>query len=189
MMQTTGDHEVTQLLIEWSSGEKAALDKLFPLVYSSLRQIARRHLNREREEHTLQPTALVHEAYLKLIDQDSVKWENRAHFFAIAAQAMRRILLDYARRRIADKRGSGATKISIDDIPEDSLLTDESLVALDEALRDLAEIDEEQSQIVELRYFGGLTVEETAEALGISPRTVHREWAMARAWLLRELAK
>lgn len=189
IVQATGDHEVTQLLLEWSKGEKTALDQLFPLIYDSLRRIAHRRLNSEREPHTLQTTALVHEAYLKLIDQESVKWQNRAHFFAIAAQAMRRILLDYARRRLAEKRGGRGEKVSLDDIQIDVVSTDENLIALNEALNDLAEFDEQQSKIVELRYFGGLTVEETAEVLQISPRTVHREWAMARAWLLRELSK
>lgn len=187
--ENKGDHEVTQLLLRWSDGEKTALDKLFPMIYHSLQNIAHLQLRHERDSHTLQTTALVHEAYLKLIDQNNVQWQNRAHFFAIAAQAMRRILLDYARKQITEKRGGKEQKISLEEIDADSVLTDENLVELDEALNRLASFDEQQSKIVELRYFGGLTVEETAEVLQISPRTVAREWAMARAWLLRELAK
>jgi RNA polymerase sigma-70 factor, ECF subfamily len=184
-------HEVTQLLVSWSGGDEAALDKLFPLIYDVLRKQARSFLRRERGGHTLQTTALVHEAYLKLIDQNEVRWQNRAHFFAIAAQAMRRILLDYARQNLAEKRGGAAQKISLDDTenapPNISHSPDANLIALDEALRELDKIDKQQSRIVELRYFGGLTVEETAEVLNISPRTIAREWAMARAWLYRNL--
>ncbi|MBC7796026.1 MAG: sigma-70 family RNA polymerase sigma factor [Pyrinomonadaceae bacterium] len=183
----TDSHEVTKLLVSWSDGDDAAFDKLFPLVYQNLRKQARSFLRRERSGHTLQTTALVHEAYLKLTDQNSVKWQNRAHFFAIAAQAMRRILLDYARQNIAEKRGGAAQKISLDDAENVSHSPDENLVALDEALNELHKIDVQQSRIVEMRYFGGLTVDETAEVLQISPRTVAREWAMARAWLYRNL--
>ncbi len=184
-------HEVTQLLVSWGDGDEAALDKLFPLVYDALRKQARSFLRREREGHTLQTTALVHEAYLKLIDQNNVQWQNRAHFFAIAAQAMRRILLDYARRSISEKRGGEAQKISLDDAENFSQhishSPDANLIELDESLKELEKIDKQQSRIVELRYFGGLTVEETAEVLQLSPRTVAREWAMARAWLYRNL--
>lgn len=183
----TGSHEVTQLLVSWSDGDKKALDKLLPLIYQSLQKIARQHLNRERASHTLQTTALVHEAYLKLIDQNSVHWQNRSHFFAIASQAMRRILLDHARRQIAEKRGGAENKISLEEIDAASVNPDENLIALDDALNELEKFDPQQSRIVELRYFGGLTVEETSEVLKISPRTVHREWAMARAWLYRTL--
>ncbi len=186
-----GSHEVTQLLVSWSGGDEAASDKLFPLIYDVLRKQARSFLRRERGGHTLQTTALVHEAYLKLIDQSEVRWQNRAHIFAIAAQAMRRILLDYARQNLAEKRGGAAQKISLDDgenAPQNiSHSPDANLIALDEALQELDKIDREQSRIVELRYFGGLTTEETAEVLKISPRTVAREWAMARAWLYRNL--
>lgn len=181
-------HEVTRLLASWSSGDSSASEQLFAVVYDNLQRIARNHLRREHRSHTLQTAALVNEAYLKLIDQKSVNWQNRAHFFAIAAQAMRRILIDHARRTVAEKRGKGAQKISLDDAENSvSHSPDENLLALDDALTRLQELDEQQSRIIELRYFGGLTVEETAEVLKISTRTVQREWAMARAWLLRKL--
>lgn len=183
----TGSHEVTQLLISWSDGDKGALEQLLPMIYRSLQKIAHSHLNRERSSHTLQTTALVHEAYLKLIDQNSVEWKNRSHFFAIASQAMRRILLDHARKQIAEKRGGEREKISLEDVDIALVTSNRELLALDEALNELEKIDPQQSRIVELRYFGGLTVEETAEVLQISPRTVAREWAMARAWLYRNL--
>ena len=181
--------EVTQLLRDWSVGNRDALDKLLPLVYNELRRLAHSYLTRERPDHTLQTTALVHEAYLKLIDQRSVNWHNRAQFFAISAQAMRRILLDNARRHTALKRGSGGEKVSLDDVA--TLGRDganESLIALDEALQKLAAIDPEQSRIVELRYFGGLTIEETAEVLQTSPSTIQREWTIARAWLYQTIS-
>lgn len=178
--------EVTQLLHDWSDGKREALDKLLPLVYDELRRLAHNYLRRERSEHTLQTTALVHEAYLKLIDQRSVDWKNRAQFFALSAQAMRRILLDNARKHIAAKRGKGE-KISLDDAAEVSVEMDESLIALDVALQELEAIDEKQSRIIELRYFGGLTIEETAEVLKISPATVKREWTFARAWLYQRM--
>lgn len=180
-------HEVTQLLVSWSDGDKHAFEQLLPLIYKSLQKIAHHHLNRERGSHTLQTTALVHEAYLKLIDQNSVHWQNRSHFFAIASQAMRRILIDHARKQVADKRGGEGQKISLEDIDVASINPDKNLIALDEALTELEKFDSQQSRIVEMRYFGGLTVEETAAVLEISPRTVHREWAMARAWLYRNL--
>jgi RNA polymerase sigma factor (TIGR02999 family) len=185
----TSTGEVTRLLQDSSAGDRQALDKLLPLVYNELRRLAHSFLSRERPDHTLQTTALVHEAYLKLIDQRSVNWQNRAQFFAISAQAMRRILLDNARRHIAAKRGSGGQKISLDEVA--TLSTDaanESLLALDEALQKLATIDAEQGKIVELRYFGGLTIEETAEVLKTSPSTIQREWTIARAWLYRAIA-
>ncbi len=181
-MQTSG--EVTRLLQDWSEGRREALDQLLPLLYEELRRLAHSYLSRERSDHTLQTTALVHEAYLKLIDQKSVNWQNRAQFFALSAQAMRRILIDSARRRTSVKRGSGGTKISLDEAATISGETaNESLLALDAALQELEKVDPEQSKIVELRYFGGLTIEETAEVLKSSPATVKREWTMARAWL------
>ncbi len=181
--------DVTRLLQDWSEGgRREALDELLPLVYDELRRLAHSYLRRERSEHTLQTTALVHEAYLKLIDQRVVDWKNRAQFFALSAQAMRRILIDNARKHIADKRGKGE-KISLDDAPEISVETDENLIALDMALQELETIDEKQSKIIELRYFGGLTIEETAEVLKISPATVKREWTFARAWLYQRLSE
>ena len=184
----TATGEVTKLLQDWSVGNREALDKLLPLVYDELRRLAHSYLTHERADHTLQTTALVHEAYLKLIDQRSVNWQNRAHFFAISAQAMRRILLDNARRHTAAKRGSGGQKVSLEEVATLSRDTaNESLIELDEALQELAVIDPEQGRIVELRYFGGLTIEETAEVLNISPSTVQREWTTARAWLYQAI--
>lgn len=186
-METPAD--VTQLLLAWSSGNREALDQLLPLVYHELRKIAERYLKRERSGHTLQTTALVHEAYLKLIDQRQVQWQNRAHFFGIAAQAMRRILVDHARSRQTGKRGSGGVRITLD---ENLAVSDEraaDLLALDDALNALAELDPQKSRIVELRYFGGLSIEETAEVLGIGTATVIRQWRLARAWLYGEINK
>lgn len=177
---------VTQLLKDWSDGRREALDELLPLVYEELRRLAHNYLRRERSEHTLQTTALVHEAYLKLIDQHSIDWKNRAQFFALSAQAMRRILLDNARRHVAAKRGKGE-KISLDDAGEIPTDQNESLIELDLALQELEKFDEKQAKIVELRYFGGMTIEETAEVLKISPATVKREWQMARAWLFEKV--
>jgi RNA polymerase sigma factor (TIGR02999 family) len=177
---------VTQLLIRWTEGDKQALEDLLPLVYDELRRLARRYLQQERPGHTLQSTALVHEAYLRLIDQN-VNWQNRAHFFGIAAQMMRRILVDHARSRSAAKRGDGACRVILDEglvaLPERDL----DVVALDGALSNLAKIDPQQSKIVELRFFAGLSIEDTSEVLHISPATVKRDWAMAKAWLLREM--
>ena len=184
----TSTGEVTRLLQDCSDGNRDALDKLLPLVYNELRRLAHSYLSHERPDHTLQTTALVHEAYLKLIDQRSVNWQNRAQFFAISAQAMRRILLDNARRHTAAKRGSGGQKISLDEVATlsgDS--ANEALIALDLALQKLETIDEAQSKIVELRYFGGLTIEETAEVLKISPSSIQREWTVARAWLYKTI--
>ena len=181
--------EVTRLLQDWSDGRREALDKLLPIVYDELRRLAHSYLTRERAEHTLQTTALVHEAYLKLIDQRSVNWQNRAQFFALSAQAMRRILVDSARRHTSVKRGSGVARISLDEAATASVDTaDESLLALDVALQELEKVDSEQSKIIELRYFGGLTIEETAEVLKSSPATVKREWTMARAWLYHAMS-
>ena len=181
--------EVTKLLQEWSEGRQDALDRLLPEIYAELRRLARSYLRRERPDHTLQPTALVHEAFLKLIDQRVVRWQNRAHFFGIAAQAMRRILVDHARAGAAGKRGAGERPMSLD---EALVLTDApnvDVLALDEALTRLAAIDLQQSRVVELRFFGGLTMEETAEVLSISPATVGREWTLAKAWLYAELKR
>ena len=180
---------VNRLLADWAEGNQQALEELLPLIYNELRRLAHNFLYRERRGHTLQTTALVHEAYLKLIDQKTDRWQNRAHFFAIAAQAMRRILIDSARRHTAQKRGGSREKISLDDAPELSLEPDNNLLALDEALKRLHEIDPQQSSIVELRYFGGLTIDETAEVTKISPASVKREWTMARAWLHQELSE
>lgn len=186
-MATPHPQEVTQLLLEWSGGDEEALDQLLPVVYDELRRLAHYHLRRERADHTLSTTALVHEAYLKLVDQHQVDWQNRAHFFAIAAQAMRRILLKYARRRQALKRGAGQVRLSLDKVDLISEARSEELIALDEALSRLEVMDERLGRIVEYRYFGGLTIDETAEVLDLSPATVKRDWRTARAWLYREL--
>jgi RNA polymerase sigma factor (TIGR02999 family) len=177
---------VTDLLVSWSNGDPQALDELMPLIYQELNRMARRQLGRERIGHTLQTKALVNEAYLRLIDQQDVHWQNRAHFFAIAAQMMRRILVDYARSRHVAKRGGGAVPVSLDHVAEVSGRTSE-LVALDEALSSLSVFDRRKAQVVELRFFGGLSVHETAEVLKISPNTVMRDWSTAKAWLHREL--
>lgn len=176
---------VTALLKDWSGGDGAALERLMPLVYGELRRLAASYLRVERKDHTLQPTALVHEAYLRLVDQRSVNWQNRAHFFGIAARMMRRILVDHARRRQAAKRDAPALMIEV--FGGAGGERDPELLALDEALSGLEALDARQAKIVELRFFGGLTVEETAQAEGISPATVKREWRTARAWLAREI--
>ena len=181
--------EVTQLLVDWSQGNQEARDQLMPVVYDELRHLAHYYLSRERPQHTLQATELVHEAYLQLVDQRNVQWQNRAHFFGIAAQLMRRILAEYARSRVAAKRGGGEPRLSLDEDAGWFAERGVDLVAVDEALTRLASIDPQQSRLVELRFFGGLTVEETAEVLGVSPRTVKREWRTAKAWLGRELGK
>jgi len=178
---------VSRLLADWGNGNQDALEELVPLIYKELRNLAHNFLYRERPGHTLQTTALVHEAYLKLIDQNDARWQNRAHFFAIAAQAMRRILIDSARKHAAAKRGGPQEKLSLDEVADIALEPDIDLLKLDEALNELAKIDLRQSRIVELRYFGGLTIEETAEVISVSPATVKREWMMARAWLHQEL--
>jgi RNA polymerase sigma factor (TIGR02999 family) len=175
------------LLVEWGKGDRGALEKLTPLVYEELKRLATRYLRRERREHTLQSTALVHEAWLRLIDQKHVHWQNRAQFFGIAAEMIRRILIDHARNRQAAKRGDGALKLTLDDALAAPDIRDLDLVALDDALQDLAKFDPQQSRMVELRFFAGLSIEESAEVLGVSPATVKREWAAARAWLYREL--
>ncbi len=180
-------HEVTSLLVAWSDGDAAALEKLTPLVEQELRRLARHYMRRERPGHTLQTTALVNEAYLRLVDWKNVRWQNRAHFLGVSARLMRRILVDYARRRNFEKRGGGAFAVALEEAEGVASGRDTDLVALDDALKSLAAFDERKSQIVELRFFGGLSVEETAEVVGVSPRTVMREWALAQAWLLREL--
>lgn len=180
--------QLTRLLIGWSDGNKQALEELMPLVYDELRRLAAAYLRRERPDHTLQSGALVSEAYLRLIDQTRVRWKNRAHFFGVAAQMMRRILVDHARNRVAMKRGAGATVISINDAIVGKDMQNLDLIALDDALNKLAGFDEQQSKIVELRFFGELSIEETAEVLGISPATVKRDWAVAKAWLFRQMS-
>jgi RNA polymerase sigma factor (TIGR02999 family) len=185
----TSQHEITRLLADWSKGDRQALEKLTPLVYDELRRLAGRYLRQERHGHTLQSTALVHEAYLKLVGQNNVRWQNRAHFFGIAAQMIRRILVDYARARGADKRGSGAEKLSLDEAIALPGGPDLDLVALDDALEGLASIDPRQSRLVELRFFAGLTLEETAEVLQMSLATAKRDWVSAKAWLSREIRR
>jgi RNA polymerase sigma-70 factor (ECF subfamily) len=182
-MQPASPSEVTRLLRAWSDGNEAALDQLIPIIYDELRSLAARYLRRERKDHTLQPTALVNEAYLRLIDQRQVQWQNRAHFLGVAAQMMRRILVDHAKSHNRVKRGGGAIRVSFDEARFVSEERGDDLVALDEAMRALAEFDERKSRGVELRYFGGLSVEETAEVLHVSTITVERDWRMAKAWL------
>ncbi len=185
--------DVTQLLIDWNNGSREALDALLPLVYDELRRVAAAYMRRERPGQTLQGTALVHEAYLRLIDQRRVQWQSRAHFLGIAAQMIRRILVDYVRAKHAAKRGGGAIALSLDESLDESIDVagrhDVDLVVLDDSLEELARLDPQQARIVELRYFTGLSIEETAEALGISPATVKRDWGVARAWLFRALSR
>jgi RNA polymerase sigma factor (TIGR02999 family) len=179
--------DVTALLLDWSRGDRGALDQLLPLVYAELRRIAARQLRAERVGHTLQPTALVHEVYLRIVDQRRVDWQNRAHFFGVAAQVMRRILVDHARRRKAGKRGEGAPCVSIDDARELPASNEIPILALDHALDRLQKIDPELARVVELRAFAGLTIEEAAHVLEVSPSTAKRDWRTAKAWLSREL--
>lgn len=181
--------DVTRLLVDWSSGDQAALEKLLPLVNAELRQLARRYMRRESPGHTLQTSALVNEAYLRLIDQKQVQWQNRAHFFGIAAQLMRRILIDHARSHHYQKRGGGAIKVSLDEAVTVIEACAAELLAVDEALEKLTAMDARKGRIVELRFFGGLTEEETAEVMRISVPTVQREWRAARAWLRRMLTE
>jgi len=191
-MRAAGDRlpeNITQLLEQWSDGDERALDRLTPLVYDELRQQAARYLRRERPGHTMQTTALINEAYLRLIDTREVRWQGRAHFFAIAANLMRRILVDHARQRNAAKRGGSPIHVTLDRIVATAKQSDIDVLAIDEALTKLAAIDHQQAKIVELRFFSGLSVEETAAALGISPRTVKRDWSVARAWLRREIGE
>lgn len=179
---------VTQLLINWSGGDRAALDQMLPLVYNELRRIAINHLRRERAGHTLQPTALVHEAYLRLVDQTRMNWQNSAQFFGIASTMMRRILVNHAKNRQAAKRGGGAIKVPLEEVGDSAEQRDVTLLALDEALDDLTVRDQRKGRIVELKFFGGLTTKEIAEVLKVSVATVENDWRMARAWLYRELA-
>ena len=180
-------HDVTQLLVAWGNGDQSARDQLMPLVYDELHRLAHQYMNRERPGHTLQTSALVNEAFLRLVDQRDVHWQNRAHFLGIAAQMMRRILVDYARNRQYAKRGGNARQVSLDEaviVPNERSA---DVVALDEALKSLAEFDLRKSQIVELRFFGGLSIDETAEVLTVSPGTVMRDWTLAKAWLKRAM--
>jgi RNA polymerase sigma factor (TIGR02999 family) len=206
-MGDASDRPVTQLLGEWRKGNEGALAELTALLYQELRALAQRHLMRERPNHTIQRTALVNEAFVRLVNQQSVDWNNRAHFFALASSLMRRVLVDHARARLASKRGGGAVVLSLDEIvaPRDEgdtshvaaiaepehldSETDDDITSIDAALQKLAALDPRQAQIVEMRYFGGLTIEETAQAAGVSEATVKREWTLARAWLRRELAR
>jgi len=186
-MADTSPNKVTQLLLDWSNGKQAALDELMPLVDRELHRLAHHYMRHEKAGHTLQTTALVNEAYLKLIDQRQVHWKNRAHFFALSAQLMRRILVDHARKRKYAKRGGDAHRITFDEVMAVSRERRSDLIALDDALEKLANIDPRKGKVVELRFFGGLSVEETAEALGVSPLTVKRDWKMAKAWLYNSL--
>jgi RNA polymerase sigma-70 factor, ECF subfamily len=180
--------EITQLLVDWSNGDQAALGRLLPLVNAELRQLAGRYMRRENPVHTLQTSALVNEAYLKLIDQKNVRWQNRAHFFGVAAQLMRRILIDHARQARYQKRGGGAVKVSLDETAAVTEARAAELLAVDEALEKLTAMDARKGRVVELRFFGGMTEDEIAEVLGISSPTVQREWRAAKAWLRRMLA-
>lgn len=187
MVSSSPNPEVSQVLRDWNEGDKDAVERLIPLVYDELRRLAARYLQRERPDHTLQATGLVHEAYLRLVDQNSTTWQDRSHFFAVAAQLMRRILVDYARSHHAAKRGGMREKIELNEalLPAAEKAVD--LIALDDALQDLVTFDPRQSRIVELRFFGGMTFEEIGEVLAISDRTAKREWRVARAWLRREI--
>jgi RNA polymerase sigma factor (TIGR02999 family) len=186
-MSSERQHEVTQILQNWSGGDPEAPARLMPFVYDEMRRLARSFLGRERGSHTLQPTALVHEAYIRLVDQRSVNWQNRAHFYGIASSMMRRVLIDHARAHATDKRGGAATRLSIDDVQIPIGERAAALLDLDEVLEKLKKIDERKCQIVEMRFFGGLSDEEIAEALQVSTRTVLRDWKTARLWLYREL--
>jgi RNA polymerase sigma factor (TIGR02999 family) len=181
--------QVTNLLVAWGQGDEAAFEQLIPVVHAELRRIARRHMGHERGGHTLQPTALVNEAYLKLVDVRQVQWQDRAHFFAMSSRVMRRVLVDAARARGYQKRGGGAQQVTLDEGRVGGPQPAADVLALDDALTALAAIDPRKSQVVEMRYFGGLSIEETAEALDVSVRTVKRDWTMAKLWLLRELKK
>ena len=180
---------VTQLLIELSNGDREAVDLLLPLIYDELRKLAANYLRRERPDHTLQPTALVHEAYLRLVDQTRANWQNRAHFFGVAAQIMRRLLVDHARKHNAEKRGQDFQKLSLDENIDRAVERSTELIALDDALKALAAFDEQKARVVELRYFGGLSIEETADVLGVSTATIKRHWRFAKAWLYGEMQR
>ena len=189
MMQPPVNSEITQLLAHWRAGDQAALAQLMPIVYQELRRIADSYLRRERSGHTLQPTALIHEAYMRLVDQSLPQWQNRAHFFGVAAQLMRQILVEHARAQLTQKRGAGAHKVELDEALNYAPDKASELLALDDALRTLATFDERKSRLIELRYFGGLTVEETAHVMEVSTATVTREQRLAQAWLRQELRK
>lgn len=186
-MDTAPNEHATRLLIDWSNGNRDAAKGLIALVYDELRLLARNYLQRERPDHTLQATALVHEAYMRMVDQRTTTWQNRAHFFGVAAQLMRRILVDHARRHRRDKRGGEWAKVEFDEALAPSAARSLDVIAVDDALHDLEKLNRHHSQIVELRFFGGMTTQEVAEVLDVSPRTVEREWRMARAWLRREI--
>ncbi|MBS1797787.1 MAG: sigma-70 family RNA polymerase sigma factor [Acidobacteria bacterium] len=180
--------DVTKLLLDWSNGEKSAVDRLLPIVYNELRRVAANLIRNERDDHTLQPTALVHEAYLKLIGQEDVKWDSRVQFFAFSARVMRNILVDHARTRLREKRGGNLQKISLDELVSASGEKSKELVALDDALTELAKFDERKSRIIELRYFGGLSLEEIEKVLKISAATIRRDMRFAEAWLYKQMA-
>ncbi len=188
LMAETSSHEVTGLLIAWSNGDESALEKLVPLIHAELYRLAKRYMGRQSPDHPLQPTALVNEAFLRLIDWKNARWQNRAHFFGVSAQLMRRILVDFARKRPRTSQGA-ARHVPIDEALASSNTRSADIVALDEALKELAKLDERKSRIVEMRFFGGLSVEETAEVLKVSPVTVMREWNKAKAWLYREMSE
>jgi RNA polymerase sigma factor (TIGR02999 family) len=187
-MTTDSNREITRLLSDWAGGDREALERLTPLVHAELRRIARRQMGGERQGHTLQATALVNEAYLRLAGQDGFEWRDRSHFYAVCAQVMRHILIDHARAHARDKRGGGALHVELNEAAVMGGEGASELVALDEALRELEEVDPQKGRVVELRYFAGLSIEETAEVLNISPTTVRREWRRAKAWLYRALA-
>jgi len=186
---SSSSQEITELLVAWGAGDRAALDKLTPLVYDELHRLAHQYMRRERPGHTLQTSALLNEAFVRLVDQRDVQWRNRAHFFGIAAQMMRRILVDYARSRHYAKRGGGGQRVSLDEAALVSKSRAAEVIELDDALTALADVDQRKSQIVELRFFGGLSIEEAAEVLGVSPGTVMRDWTLAKAWLHRRISK
>jgi RNA polymerase sigma factor (TIGR02999 family) len=188
-MPIAASHEVTQLLMAWNDGDQSALERLIPLVHAELHRIARRYMRNERAGHTLQTSALINEAYLRLIDAQQVRWQNRAHFFGIAAQLMRRVLVDFARSRGYQKRGGGALQVSLDETMVITKERGEDLVALDEALSALSELDERKGRVVEMRFFGGLNEKEISEALTVSQETVRRDWRLAKSWLRRRLSE
>ena len=188
-MSATSSHDITRLLLAWNDGDQLALDKLVPLVEAELRRLARTYMNRERAGHTLQTTALINEAYVRLIDSHSVQWQSRAHFYGIAAQVMRRVLVDSARKRNYRKRGGGSHQITFTETLAVTVTEDTNVLALDEALNELAKIDERKARVVEMRFFGGLSEKETAVALGVSPETARRDWRLAKSWLLRQLSQ
>lgn len=188
-MTQPASHTITHLLVEWSNGNKSAAGELIPLVHGELLRLAHHYMSHERQGHTLQTTALVNEAYLRLVDQRSVRWQNRAHFYAIAAQLMRRILIDHARSHLSAKRGQGMLRVSLDQAADFSEDTADELIAIDEALDRLSTTDVRRARVVELRFFGGLSIDETAEVLQVSANTVMRDWGLAKAWLRREIGK